>query len=406
MAIYIPPCLGSNGGGGGGGTSNFTNARVVFRENFTEAISSNTLQLSGNITNGTFTEGSWNVTHILTGLQADITDWSGNAIYDGSIIFFRNRIQVVSISNTGLVTLNYVPMPGQQIAVWYWYSLAITDVIDNYYREEHIASMEEIQPDFAGNVEVNTQNFIGNLNSSDTDVQKALNSFDAYSPANVDINSINGIQNAGGNIDIIGTNGIYIIADDVHNSITVGISGISGSGGTGTSGFSGYSGALGISGFSGYSGFSGASGISGFSGFSGFPTDDSNLVHKTFDESISGNKTFYNEIILPNVSYVTSSSGLGALVVDLTTGIVETTDLPIIRQGMSIVSPFTQQVTISHSNIDPTTDFPVVSLLLPSPSSPIFGYGVANRTNMSFDIILSMAIPISGYSLTWMLNSV
>ena len=62
-----------------------------------------------------------------------------------------------------------------------------------------------------------------------------------------------------------------------------------------------------------------------------------------------------------------------------------------------------QVTTISHNYVDIPTSYPVVTLTTPSSSSLLFVQGVTNRTNTSFDAILSSTPSISGYILNWVI---
>lgn len=115
----------------------------VFKERFTGNGILTTFQLDGDIENGTFILGSWMGSSIQIGLPKHATNTSENALYDAGILFVltRNRIQVVSISPTGLVTLSHPPQTAD-FFIYYWYKVGPVDQIDDYFRGDFVASME------------------------------------------------------------------------------------------------------------------------------------------------------------------------------------------------------------------------------------------------------------------------
>lgn len=157
-------------------------SHVVFCEVVTGDGLSTQFQLNGLIANGEFISGGWQATNILNTLHSDVTDLAGKPIYDGGAlsVFTRHRISVDTISITGLVTLDYIPLNNQVFKVWYWYDLQGTDRIDNYYREDFVASMEETNGDLATNIQSNVVNFNNILSSSDNTVQRALETLDDH----------------------------------------------------------------------------------------------------------------------------------------------------------------------------------------------------------------------------------
>ncbi len=120
--------------------------QCVFKQTFTGNGSDTQFQLNGT-ENATFTDGSsWASAKILNSLPSYITKTNKGAIYDSINIFTRNRITVSSINASGLVTLSHVPRDTQQFIIWYWYDLATTDTIDDYYREDFVTTLEGEKP--------------------------------------------------------------------------------------------------------------------------------------------------------------------------------------------------------------------------------------------------------------------
>ena len=116
--------------------------RYVFRESFIGDGNTKTFQLTGDIQNGTWDEGTWTSDHIILANRCDITTDNFSPVYDSTNIFTRNRVKVISADSSGLITLDYAPRNGQVVYVWYWYSVADNDVILNYQREDYVAEME------------------------------------------------------------------------------------------------------------------------------------------------------------------------------------------------------------------------------------------------------------------------
>lgn len=75
-------------------------------------------------------------------------------------------------------------------------------------------------------------------------------------------------------------------------------------------------------------------------------------------------------------------------------------------QGKQPIIPGQKIYTISHIPVDPSTDFPFISLEIPSNDKQIFIEAVTNRTTTSFDVVLSNTINIgdTGYFILWSLN--
>ena len=156
------------------------NPRLVFKESFVGTGSQTTFTLTGSILNGTFSTGSWSLSRLLYTLPSHATKTNKKALYDSSNIFTRNRIEVSSINASGVVTLNQPPISGESFYIWYWYTLDDPDVIDDYYREDFIASMEAITQTIAQNVPVDTSGFSEFLGPGDTNVQQALDTLDTH----------------------------------------------------------------------------------------------------------------------------------------------------------------------------------------------------------------------------------
>lgn len=127
---------------GGGGTANFKNAKGVFKERFIGDGIATTFQLTGIILNGSFSTGAWDAGQLQSLLDNDIVGLDNKRTYDSTNLLTRNEIRILSVSLTGLVTLNYAPRVGVDIFVYYWYAPKDGDVIDNYFREDFIADME------------------------------------------------------------------------------------------------------------------------------------------------------------------------------------------------------------------------------------------------------------------------
>lgn len=106
--------------------------QVIFRESFTGDGIANTFNLTGAITNASFATGSWSAARIATTAPGEINSDPGyQPIYDSIVLFIRNRINVVSISLAGLVTLDFIPRAGENFVIWYWYNLQSGDDIAN-----------------------------------------------------------------------------------------------------------------------------------------------------------------------------------------------------------------------------------------------------------------------------------
>ena len=157
----------------------FLNPRVVFKEQFTGNGALTTFQLDGTLLNATFSTGSWSAGNILNTHPSHITALTKVEIYDSANVFTRNRISVSSVSAGGLVTLSHAPL-AVDFYLWYWYEIQSTDIIDDYYREDFISSMEAATSVIASGVPVNTGAFAGILGAGDDEVQAALDTLDDH----------------------------------------------------------------------------------------------------------------------------------------------------------------------------------------------------------------------------------
>lgn len=144
----------SNGSGGGasGSAGGFAN----FREEFQGDGIATTFQLDGSITNGSFDSGSWDVNVILLTQPKDIARKDNfKPVYDSALLFVRNRVSVVSISASGLVTLSHAPRSGVDFNIYYWYDLKTDDVIDDYQKDD-VATSAEIDTQISSQVPMQT----------------------------------------------------------------------------------------------------------------------------------------------------------------------------------------------------------------------------------------------------------
>jgi len=130
------------GNGASGGTAS-SNDRIVFRETFVGDGVDITFQLDGTIGNASFAIGGWDAVNVSNLLPSHVTrDDNNEPTYDSLIPLIRNRVDVVSISVTGLVTLNFPPRSGVSFRIWYWYDLDPGEKLADYFREEYVAEME------------------------------------------------------------------------------------------------------------------------------------------------------------------------------------------------------------------------------------------------------------------------
>lgn len=117
-------------------------AGVVFKQTFVGDGVSNQFTVT-NTENATFQTGVWNSGNILVTLTTDITKVDGSILYDSILPFVRHRISVVSINNSGLVTLDYIPRNGESFIIWYWYALLPPTILVDYVREDYVSKMED-----------------------------------------------------------------------------------------------------------------------------------------------------------------------------------------------------------------------------------------------------------------------
>ncbi len=116
--------------------------QLVFRESFTGNGSDTTFQLTGVLGNSSFAVGEWKASSVKIALPSSVTKTNKQPVYDSVILFVRNRVSIVSISATGLVTLSHAPRSGADFYVWYWYDLEPLDKLNDYFREDFVAFME------------------------------------------------------------------------------------------------------------------------------------------------------------------------------------------------------------------------------------------------------------------------
>ncbi len=127
------------------GGEGITIENVAFKETFVGNGSDTTFQLTGAIQNAVFANGFWKAGRIQNTFPKYIVrSDDGRAVYDSIIlnVFTRNRVNILSISSTGLVTTSVAPRSGVNFNVWYWYFLVNTDELDDYVREDVVAEME------------------------------------------------------------------------------------------------------------------------------------------------------------------------------------------------------------------------------------------------------------------------
>lgn len=203
---------------------------VVFRESFTGDGTTKTFTLDGTIGNATLRGVSWGISSVKTTYLAHVTNTSKKPIYDSLIPLTRHRISVSSINaTTGIVTLDYAPRNGVNFYVWYWYALPTHGLLEDYYREDFVASMEEEAAGYSEDVTVTTTNFGGILSGADSTVQKALDTIDdhLHDEQTLQLDSINSDGgafsfNTTGNVIFnhkisMGTNLISDVVDPVEN---------------------------------------------------------------------------------------------------------------------------------------------------------------------------------------------
>jgi hypothetical protein len=117
----------------------FTNKVVYFEEEFTPNGVS--YQLTSNISNATFINGTWNVNNLLTGGTIDVTSLEGKKLTVGGLLGLgATTIVVDSISATGLVTLNAIP--STDLKIRYCYVLQNEDKLEDYKVSDIVSSAE------------------------------------------------------------------------------------------------------------------------------------------------------------------------------------------------------------------------------------------------------------------------
>jgi hypothetical protein len=271
-------------------------SHVVFSEQLTGNGISTHYQLTGAITNGQFISGGWAVINVLSSLESNITDVNGKPIYDAGILslFTRHRIYIDSIDLSGGVNLDYAPQNSQVFKLWYWYDLQGTDRINNYYRDDFVAKMEQNDGDLATNVVANIVNFNNILSNTDNTVQKALETLDDHTHpeiASISASVINLGNTKQNNITLIGGANVSIVqAPAATWTISVtGVGSASIAAGTGISVTP--SGAVSVIAVVDYIGKTEVAAISA-SLDSRIQLVDASVVHLTGNESISGSKNF------------------------------------------------------------------------------------------------------------------
>jgi len=152
---------------------------LVFREQFTGNASDVTFQLTNNIGNAAFEVGSWSASQIQTSYPSHITGTNKQPIYDSVLPILRHRINISSISSTGLVTLDYAPL-AVNFYIWYWYTLTPKDHLSTYHREDFVASMEEQGSYLASEIYTDTTNFDSILSATEDTAQKSLDILDDH----------------------------------------------------------------------------------------------------------------------------------------------------------------------------------------------------------------------------------
>ena len=154
--------------------------RVVFRETFTGDGAETEFTLSGpDAAQVTFKYGAWAVANVKTTLPSHVTKTNKKPAYDALIPLARTRIAVTGIDAAGVVTLNEPPR-AIDFYIWYWYDLPNHHLLENYYREDFVASMEEEATAYGGEITVDTTDFAGIFTAADDTVQKAFDTADDH----------------------------------------------------------------------------------------------------------------------------------------------------------------------------------------------------------------------------------
>ena len=135
----------------------------------------------------------------------------------------------------------------------------------------------------------------------------------------------------------------------------------------------------GIQGVPGKDGVQGIQGIQGVSGAPGATPDLSAYTLLSTTASISAN-------LQTQINNISGGAASGI-------------------QGRRVLNNIDVLYTITHQTIDASREFPVVSLECPDGNSDIFITGVYNRTNTSFQVVLS-GLPNSSYAILWHITAV
>lgn len=144
---------------------------VVFYEEFTGTGIASQFTLTGNIQNATFITGGWSLADLLNNNISHVVGTNLKRIYDSTNFLTRNRIEIVSISTVGLVTLNHPPRLDQIFRVYYTYELGEFDELDNYIRDDIVTKQED---DIKLSPAETKQSYESNDNTNEfNDVEKA-----------------------------------------------------------------------------------------------------------------------------------------------------------------------------------------------------------------------------------------
>lgn len=145
----------SSSGGSGLNAGNL----LVFTESFTGDGITTTFQLDGSITNGIFAAGSWDASNIEITLTSNIvrTD-NKKPTYDLIPNFLGNRINITSVSATGLVTTDFIVRNGINVNLYYWYDLQEADEIGDYHRDDIVDKSEADNSRIDGKIDAHVAN--------------------------------------------------------------------------------------------------------------------------------------------------------------------------------------------------------------------------------------------------------
>lgn len=75
------------------------------------------------------------------------------------------------------------------------------------------------------------------------------------------------------------------------------------------------------------------------------------------------------------------------------------------QQGTINCNTVDNVYTVNHDSVIISETSPVISLVVPDVTSDLFVQGINNRTEISFDVILSSTPPVTGYQINWQMNS-